>query len=288
LKMLHFLILLISVSYINTQVSEDVLCEGRIFEPTCATPGTIRVVSASYGKSDSWFCGGPDRRSWSTNCVSDVTSTVRTACQGKPTCTVRVDGQDQCAGNAKYLQILWACDSGIVQSRVNNKGTSIVFSTAPTRTNPTALHGQVVAGPLYIFVDPPRAISQVRWYLDGMDRVYTTETAAPWDLLGGRVWDTVASRIAEGEHRVLASITFSDDTNGYVDAIFTVRNGVQAARALVQASSAFLENSTAPSVTVEQAHVVPWSLFGVSCGVVVILVVGLVFVNRKTAVMERA
>jgi len=288
LKMLHFVILLLSVSLIHSQVSEDVLCEGRVFEPNCGS-GTIRVVSASYGKSDSWFCGGPDRRSWSTNCASDVTSSVNTACQGKSTCTVRVDGLDECAGHAKYLQILWACDSANVQSTFQNKNTNIMFSTVPARTSPTALHGQVVKGTLYIFADPPRAISQVRWYLDAMDKVYTTETAAPWDLLGGRPWDTLASRITEGEHRILASITFTDDTTGYVDAIFTVRNGVQAARAIEQVTSAFLENSTAPSVTVEQPQVVPWSLFGVSCGVVVILVVGLIVVNSKTAVVvERA
>jgi hypothetical protein len=288
--MLHLVILFLYVSVINAQVSDDVLCEGRVFEPSCTT-GTIRVVSASYGKSDSWFCGGRDARSWSTNCASDVTSNVRTACQGKTTCSVRVDGQDQCAGFAKYLQVVWACDTGIVQTRSNNKNTNIVFSTAPTRATPLPLHGQVVRGNLYIFVDPPRSISQVRWYLDAMDRVYTTETAAPWDLLGGRVWDTVASRVTEGDHRIGAAITFTDDTTGFVDATFTVRNGAQAAvaaRAVEKASTPFLENSTAPALTVEEPHVVPWSLFGGTCGVVIILVVALIFVNRKTASVERA
>jgi len=263
--------------------------KGVFFEPTCTT-GTIRIVSASYGKSDSWFCGGRDTRSWSTNCASDVSSNVRTACQGKTACSVRVEGQDQCQGNAKYLQVVWTCDTGIVQTRANNKNTNIMFSTVPARTNPVALHGQVVKGPLYVFLDPPRSIAQVRFYLDAMDRVYTTETAAPWDLLGGRVWDTVASRVTEGEHRILAAITFTDDTTGFVDAIFTVRNGVQAAaRAIEKASTPFLENSTAPAITVEQPHVVPWSLFGGACGVVIILVVALIFINRKTAApVERA
>jgi len=123
-----------------------------------------------------------------------------------------------------------------------------------------------------------------------MDHVYTTETATPWDLLGGRVWATVGSKVTEGNHRILAAITFTDATTGFVDAIFTVRNGVQAAasRAVETASTPFLENSTAPSTTVVQPQVLPWSLFGGASGLVIILVVTLIIVNRKTARLERA
>jgi len=164
-----------------------------------------------------------------------------------------------------------------------------MFSTVASRNNPAALHGQTVGGPLYIFLEPPRSVSQVRWYLDALDKVYTTETAAPWELLGGRPWDTVATRVSDGQHRVLASITFTDDTTGFVDAIFSVRNGNQvAARALNQAATPFLEDNSTSSVTAQaESQVLPWSLFGGTCGVVIALVVVLIVINNKKSAVER-
>jgi len=286
--MIHFAILLLVVSVINAQVSQDTLCEGRVFAPSCAV-GTLRIAEAFYGKSDSWFCGGPDRRSWMTNCSTDVTQYLRTACQGRTSCVVPIEGQDVCAGNAKYLRVGWSCDSGFTQSRNNNRNTNILLSSSAQLTNPQPLHGQVVSGSsLFVFLDPPRSISQVRWYLDNTDRVFTVETAAPWELLGGRSWDTVASRVSNGPHRIIAAITFTDKTSGHVDAMFNVLNQVQA-RAVERISTAFLENSTAPSETVVIPHTLPWALFGTSAGIVVILIVVLIVMSNKSKPLtERA
>jgi len=286
--MIHFAILFFVVSVINAQVSQDTLCEGRVFAPSC-TVGTLRIAEAFYGKSDSWFCGGPDRRSWSINCSSDVTQNLRTACQGKVSCVVPIEGQDVCGGNAKYLRVAWSCDSGFTQSRNNNRNTNIMVSSSAQLTTPQPLHGQVVSGSsLFIFLDPPRSVSQVRWYLDSLDRVFTTETAAPWELLGGRSWDTVASRVTNGPHRIVAAITFTDRSTGYVDAMFNVLNQVQT-RAIESASTAFLENSTAPSETVVIPHTLPWALFGTTSGIVVILIVVLIVMSNKSkSLTERA
>jgi len=280
--------LLAVVSLINAQVSEDMLCEGRVFEPSCTT-GTIRIVSATYGKTDSWFCGGMVQQpSWNTNCASDVSSNVRNACQGKSSCSVLVTGQDTCAGNSKYLQVIWSCDTGVIQSSSGNQNSNIFVSTSPKRTNPIALHGQSVAGSLYVFLSPATNVSQVRWYFDATDHVFTTETVSPWDLLGGRPWDTLGTRIPDGQHRLIASMTFTDGRTGYIDAIFLLKNGVAPRNAAVEKiASSFFDNTTDVS-TAEPSTVVPWSLFGVSCGVVVILFVGLIVISNKTPPLERA
>jgi hypothetical protein len=292
--MLKIVFLCFLVAAINAQSgNDDILCEGRTFEPNC-TVGTIQIVTAGYGKSDSWFCGGPQRQPWSTNCVVDVTQAVRTTCQDKQTCSMRVEGADSCAGFAKYLRVIWSCFNGNVQSRVNSKSANIMVSATANRANPAALHGLNVGGSnLYVFVDPQGGIQQVRWYLDNTGSVFTTETAAPWDLLGGRPWDTVGSRVTDGQHKIIAAITFTDGSNGYVDAIFNVRNGNNVARATEKTQTEFVDsnpntNSTGTPVYTE-SHVVPWSLFGTTVAVIIALsvVIG-VMDKRKKAVLERA
>jgi hypothetical protein len=201
---------------------------------------------------------------------------------------MRVEGADPCAGFARYLRVIWQCYSGTVQSRVNSKNANILVAATTTRANPVPLHELNVGGSnLYIFVDPPAGIQQVRWYLDDTSKVFTTETTAPWELLGGRPWDTIGARVTDGQHKIIAAITFTDGTNGYVDAIFTVRNGNTAARALDKTSAAFTDGNATTVYTENQ--VVPWSLFGTTLAVVVVLsvVIGVMGKKNKNHV-ERA
>jgi len=262
-------------------VSEDILCEGRSFEPKCPQ-GTIRIISGSFGKTDAAFCGGTDTQPWSVNCGVDVTETLRGSCGGKSTCSVKVEGQDVCFGTSKYLQTIWTCDNGIVQNKVNNRGVDIVVSASTSRDSPIALHGQTLTGASnYIFVNPANSINQVRWFIDRADQVVATETATPFDLSGGRPWDSTS--VTDGSHRIIATITFSDGTSGSIDSTFVVRNGAQAAaaRAVAGASDTFVEtgvvneNSTS-AATVPNTLVLPWSLFSVACFVIVVLSVVIV------------
>jgi len=275
-------------------VNDDILCEGRSFEPNC-TVGSIQITTAQYGKSDSWFCGGPQRQPWSTNCAVDVTQSVKTACQDKQSCLMRVEGADSCAGFAKYLRVAWSCFTVNVQSRVNSKNANILVSSTANRANPVPLHNLNVGGSsLYVLVEPPAGIRQVRWYLDNPANVFTTETSAPWDLLGGRPWDTVGSRVTDGQHKIIAAITFSDGTNGYVDATFNVRNGNNVARALSNTAAQYADsnpntNTSGATPVLTENNIVPWSLLGTTVAVIIALsvVVGVMDKKKKIS-MERA
>jgi len=283
--MLYFVVLYLLATLINAQiVAEDVLCEGRFFEPNCLQ-GTVRVVSASFGKTDAAFCGGKDPQPWSVNCGVDVAENLRQSCQGKNGCSVRVEGQDVCSGTSKYLQVIWACDTTIPQNRVNNRGINIVVSDNAARTNPVSLHGLSVGSQLYVFLNPPAGISQVRWYIDQPNQVFTTETESPFDLRGGRPWNSTT--LSDGQHRIIAVITFSDDTSGSIDATFTVKKVAPdgAARAVAASTEAFVEPATSTSEGSSQVTpVVPWSLFGVACAVIVALVIVLIVkINNSAA-----
>jgi len=294
--MLKFVVLCFVMAVLNAQqhgVNDDILCEGRVFEPNC-TVGTVQITYASYGKTDSWFCSGPQRQPWSTNCAGDVTQQVRATCQDKQTCSMPVAGADSCAGAFKYLRVLWQCSSGNVQARVNNKNSNILLSSTRNRANSVPLHnGNVVGSDNYIFVEPSGGIQQVRWYLDNMTRVFTTETAAPWEMLGGQRWDTMGNpRVPDGQHRIVAAITFSDGTSGVVDASFNVRNGANnnnnngAGRALERTSVTFTQETT---TVVTENQIVPWSLFGTTVAAIIALSVVIGVMDRKKKTMvERA
>jgi len=269
-----FLCLLVSM--LNAQqVVEDVLCEGRTFEPKCTT-GNIRIIAASFGVTDGGFCGGNNQDQWAVNCAVDVADTIRTSCGGKPTCSLKVEGRNPCAGSVKYLQVVWGCDNGVPQNRVNTKGVNIMVSSSPIRTSPIALHGQTVRGSnLFIFLQPADQVQEVRWFIDQTDLVVTTNALSPFDLFPGRPWDTTT--LAEGNHRLMAIIAFNDQTTGSIDATVTVRNGVPlAAAALSKPSDSFVESGTVIESQPTIPAAVPWSLFAVAVVVAVILIVVIV------------
>jgi len=291
------IVILCLVAYvINAQVvNEDIICEGRVFEPNC-TSGNVNVVLAAYGKSDSVFCRPqpagqpPGQIIWTSNCALDVTTTVRQACQDRPSCSMPVAGADPCNGNARYLRVRWSCFSGNVQLTNNHRNTNIWVSLTANRANPVALHNLVAGGTsLYVFLSPPANIRQVRWYLDDLDRVLTTENFAPWELIGGRPWDTVNSGVRNGVHRIGAAITFTDGQTGYVDSVFTINNPNAPARALEKDSSAFAVTNAPTQTVVVENHAVPWSLFGTTVAAIVALSVVIAIVDRKKkAKLERA
>jgi len=276
-------------------VNEDIICEGRVFEPNC-TSGNLNVVLAAYGKSDSAFCRpappgqAPQQILWTSNCAIDVTTTVRQACQDRPSCQMPVAGNDPCQGISRYLRVRWSCFSGNIQLTNNNRNTNIMVALTPNRANSVALHNLVAGGThLYIFVNPATNIRQVRWYLDDLDRVFTTENFAPWELIGGRPWDTVASGVRNGVHRIAAAITFTDGQTGYVDSVFTINNPNGPARALEKDSSAFAITSAPTQTVIVENQAVPWSLFGTTLAAIVVLSVVLAIVDKnKKAKLERA
>jgi len=275
------LLCLISASIvINARVTEDILCEGRLFEPRCAT-GNIRIVAASYGVVDGTFCGGVvNQENWVVNCAVDVAENIRTLCNGRTTCSVPVEGRYPCAGSSKFLQVIWGCDTGIPQNRVNNRGVNIMVSSNAQRTVASPLHAQTVRGSsLYVHLNPSDGITEVRWFVDQTDLVVTTTTVAPFDLYPGRAWDTTA--LSDGTHRVMAAIAFTDGTLGTIDATVAVRNsGPIVAAAVVKPSDAYVESATVTQVEPTIPAAVPWSLFAVAVFAAVALIIAIVIKSR--------
>jgi hypothetical protein len=278
-----FLCLFLTV--IKAQVTEDVLCEGRVFEPKCAQ-GNIRIVAASYGKTDGAFCGGNDPEPWSVNCAVDVAEQLRASCQGRPFCSVPVVGGDACIGTSKYLQVVWGCETGVPQNRVNHRNINIMFSTsADLKTNPTTLHGKTVSGAnTYVYLDTANNnLMEARWFVDQTNLVVTVDDSAPYELYPGRAWDTAT--LTDGPHRVMALFAFEDGTTGSVDATVTVRNGAPqqvVARANERVSDAYTETASLNAVDPVVPKEVPWALFGVAAVVAVILIVVIIVKSRSS------
>jgi len=275
----------------RAQVIEDVLCEGRLFEPKCQQ-GNIRIVAASYGKTDGAFCGGNDPEPWSVNCAVDVAEQLRTSCQGRPYCSIPVVGADACPGTSKYLQVIWGCETGVPQNRVNNRNINIMFSTSANRANPATLHGKTISGSnTYVFLDTAgnNNLIEARWFVDQTNLVVTVDDSAPFELYPGRAWDT--TQLSDGAHRVMALFAFDDGSTGSIDATVTIRNGGNqqqnigiAGAAKERASDTFTERATITAVSPVVPKEVPWALFGVASIVAVILIVVIIGKSRSTSV----
>jgi len=278
--MLRAVLLCILVSIIGAQVVEDMLCAGRTWEPECTT-GNVRIIAASYGKTDGSFCGGTDQDSFVVNCAIDVAETLRTMCGGKPKCSVPVEGGDVCAGSSKFLQIVWGCETGIPQNKVNNKNVNIFVTTSATRANAVAMHGQMVKGAnLYVFVDPADGLTEVRWFLDQGNTVITIDDTAPFEFYPGAAWDTTV--LPDGTHRVLAILAFSDNTFGSIDATVTVNNALpKAAAATQKASDMYVDTTTVTQTEPTVPTAVPWTLFGIGAAVAIVLLVVIIVKSRS-------
>lgn len=287
---MHLLIFFLLALSVTCQVQEDILCENRVFEPKCPQ-GTIRIVAAAFGKTDSPICGGKDsNQPWGINCGVEVTEDVRSICGGRTSCSLPVQGRDACVGARKFLQVIWGCETSIPQNRVNNRNIDIVFSAMPDRSNFQLLHTKTVTGSIYLFLNSPQnaGIVSVSWFIDQPNVVVSQESTHPYDLRDGSPWDT--SFISNGQHRAMASINFADGTVGSIDATFTVQNlVVNLARAVSKASDLYVETgdgSSSPTVSSTTKSttfpVLPWSLFGAASVVVVILIVVIAIRGKST------
>eukprot|EP00058_Branchiostoma_floridae_P026175 XP_002611665.1 hypothetical protein BRAFLDRAFT_117103 [Branchiostoma floridae] len=79
--------------------------------PMCPDGQQIRVVSASYGRTDETVCGGPVH---TTRCSSRTSLTVmKKVCDNRQSCVVSAENSvfgDPCVGTFKYLEVAYACN----------------------------------------------------------------------------------------------------------------------------------------------------------------------------------
>ncbi|XP_065141230.1 L-rhamnose-binding lectin CSL3-like [Paramisgurnus dabryanus] len=91
-----------------------ITCEGETAKPTCAQ-GTIKVLSANYGRTDSTTCssGRPAGQISNVQCTQNTTlSLLTTQCDGKQNCFIVVGNTvftDPCFGTYKYLNVSYEC-----------------------------------------------------------------------------------------------------------------------------------------------------------------------------------
>jgi hypothetical protein len=95
----------------------------------------------------------------------------------------------------------------------------ILVSSSADRRSPVALDGALVATSVAVFVPAQPDIESVEFLLDGQRT--RIERFAPYDL-NGTTADGRARllELAPGQHRVVARITFTDDTTQEVTAVF--------------------------------------------------------------------
>ncbi|CAH1267833.1 CPAMD8 [Branchiostoma lanceolatum] len=88
----------------------ELVCEHQTASLQCPDTQQIRVVSASYGRTDGTVCGGPVR---TTECRSRTSlSAVKGACDARQSCVVSAENSvfgDPCVGTFKYLEVQYAC-----------------------------------------------------------------------------------------------------------------------------------------------------------------------------------
>ena len=88
-------------------------CEGTPLIITCPV-GTIRIIFANFGRRSTTECESHS----TTNCRSSSSFIiVKTACEGKSSCSVDVNsealGGDPCGGVPKYLEVHYYCLPGM-------------------------------------------------------------------------------------------------------------------------------------------------------------------------------
>ena len=112
----------------------------------------------------------------------------------------------------------------------NTTPHSLLVSNSSDRRNPSSLSGAVLAGRRYIFLGPAAdwiaGGRSVVFRLDG--RVMTTDTSAPYDLLGsgrgGLAIGLDTRRVRDGSHRVSAVVQLAGGSTVTYDVQFRVSN----------------------------------------------------------------
>ncbi|XP_057175739.1 L-rhamnose-binding lectin CSL2-like [Triplophysa rosa] len=91
-----------------------ITCEGLTVNLTCAQ-GTIKVLSANYGRTDRTTCstGRPAHQLSNVQCTQSTSlSVLTTQCDGKQNCSIVVRNTvftDPCPGTYKYLNVSYEC-----------------------------------------------------------------------------------------------------------------------------------------------------------------------------------
>ncbi|XP_078602190.1 uncharacterized protein LOC144876595 isoform X2 [Branchiostoma floridae x Branchiostoma japonicum] len=92
-------------------LQNELVCEHQTVSLQCPDGQQIRVVSASYGRTDETVCGGPVH---TTRCSSRTSlSVMKKECDNQQSCVVSAENSvfgDPCVGTFKYLEVQYACD----------------------------------------------------------------------------------------------------------------------------------------------------------------------------------
>jgi glucose/arabinose dehydrogenase/N-acetylneuraminic acid mutarotase len=125
--------------------------------------------------------------------------------------------------------------SGLALVAAGESAYSMQVSSSPTRSAPTILDGGTVSGTIYAFLTPESGVRRVRFYLDdptmsGSPRLL--EGKKPWDFAGTKGDGTAlpfdTATVADGTHRITASIDLTSGVTEVTTATFTVANSVAA------------------------------------------------------------
>ncbi|XP_067237235.1 L-rhamnose-binding lectin CSL3-like [Chanodichthys erythropterus] len=110
LKLSGILLLLILCQH---GIDAYVICEGRSGILSCSR-GTIRIIRATYGRTDHTTCahGLPASQISNTKCRTPVTIIVSSRCNRKTSCVVSASNSlfsNPCPGTYKYLDVTHKC-----------------------------------------------------------------------------------------------------------------------------------------------------------------------------------
>ncbi len=102
---------------------------------------------------------------------------------------------------------------------------SLLISTTSDRSGAVTLEGSTVSGEIYVFTGPDDGVSQVVFFLDGVE--VRTEGYAPYDFAGsaadgGLPYDT--TQLADGQHEISVLINLTDGSSELISDVFTVSN----------------------------------------------------------------
>ncbi|XP_039541658.1 L-rhamnose-binding lectin CSL3-like [Pimephales promelas] len=118
------------------------ICEGGIAVLSCeGSFGRIRVIRATYGRTDRRTCadGKPYSQISNTRCRVTVTNTVSRWCHGRERCVVPAYNSlfgDPCVGTYKYLDLTYTCrrydnESVVVIKTMNTYASLRDFQSFP-------------------------------------------------------------------------------------------------------------------------------------------------------------
>ena len=88
-------------------------CLGTKLNIQCDGDKIIKIISATYGRSDNSTCPNDDlSKMENTGCITDVNETLEDYCGGENFCHYRVNNRQfgkECKQSAPYLTFTYAC-----------------------------------------------------------------------------------------------------------------------------------------------------------------------------------